>query len=168
MEGFHSELFPSISIYIGLFSNVSNSAELKQKLKTLNCCFLNSKLIVNIDHVLLAVSRALYSQANSKSKTNNLYLDIVYYLSASSNIRQALQKFGIQENSESIVLISLNIDSYQFAVSIVKGNLIALNLISQYSDTSFIMNEFKISQNEASFINGLASAVFSRIAIKDL
>ena len=105
MEGFHSELFPSISIYIGLFSNVSNSAELKQKLKTLNCCFLNSKLIVNIDHVLLAVSRALYSQANSKSKTNNLYLDIVYYLSASSNIRQALQKFGIQENSESIVFI---------------------------------------------------------------
>lgn len=168
METYCSELFPAIPIYLGLFINIRNALELKEKLKSLDCSFLNPKLIISLDHIRLAVTRALHSQSNSLSKTNSLYLDMIYYLSSSSNIRQSLQKYGIQDTSESIVLVSADLNSYNEVIKLIQGDSIPIDHLSQYSDIDYISKEFKITPNEIKMSNGRVSGVLSRIAIKDL
>ena len=162
MEAYRSELFPDTMIYIGLFINLENASELRKELKSLNISLLNPRLMVNLDHILFGANRGLYSLNNSTSKTTNLYLDIVYYLSGTSNIKQSLQKFGIQENSDIIIMLSINREHYDNAKNIIKGNEVSLDRLKEFYDEAGIVKEFKISQKELILPNGINFAVMGR------
>ena len=168
MEVYSSELFSDTQIYVGLFREVENAPELKEKIKEMDCCLLNPKLVVSIEHVLLAVTRALQSAANSTSKTNSLFLDVVYYLSGSSNIRQTLQKFGICNESNSVVMVCFKLEAFNNALGVIKGTLANFKNIVEERDLGKITHEFKLKNCEVALPNGEELAVLSRIAIKDL
>jgi EKC/KEOPS complex subunit CGI121/TPRKB len=163
METFILEIFPEQQICFGLFENVSNSNVLKGQVKELRCGFVNPALLLNLDHLLLACCRALQARNNGNSKTNNVFLDMVYYLSGSSNIRESLIRFGIQEESKEIVLVTFDRDEFERVKRLVEGDLVGFQGLSRYTDLKKIQNEFKIPADER--VNEL---VISRIAIKDI
>lgn len=168
MEILHTELFPSVNIYTGLFVEVSNAAELKSQLKSLKCCFVNTKLLLNIDHLLIAVTRAFHSLGNSASKTGSLFLDIIYYLSGSSNISISLQRFGISENSQSVLVVCTEIEDFTLVQSLIQGKLVNIDGLVGERDIDAICKEFKLKPLEIALPDGCSFSVQGRIAIKDL
>ena len=164
MECFKTELFPETEIFVGLFTNISNSSALKAVLKDLQCSFLDPRLVLSNDHLILAVTRALQARKMGVSKTNSLFLDVVYYLSATSNIKETLTRYGISEKSEEIILLAFDSQVFDEVQGQIRGNFVSWDERKNIIDVKKIAQGFKLSEKSQNF----HELVLTRVAIKDI
>lgn len=139
---------------------------------------------VSLFHLNSAVLRALISQSQAKMKTRNLYTEILYQLSPSKNINEAIKQYRVGVHSEYFALIRLNNDvegkyrSICDKVLQVSSHLVgALIEFSPSQIGSFIQGNdekkeelrkiFKMSKEEV-FGDNLEAAVITRVALKDV
>lgn len=168
MEILHTELFPQIDLCLGLFTEVQNSPELKEKLKDLNCSFINPRLLCDLDHLIIAITRALFTKEFSKSKTGNFFLDVVYYLSGTGNIRDTLKKFGISEENQEIIVFCTRLEDYQSVKNLIRGNEKSIQGLGELTNMQELVKEFHLSPGEKSSLSNSLVSIHNRIAIKDL
>ncbi|KAI8976974.1 kinase binding protein CGI-121-domain-containing protein [Pilobolus umbonatus] len=112
MESFTLELYPNKGqVHIALFQNVTNSAQLKQRLEeqdvTLGCTLVNAAMVMNRFHVLLAINKAVRDEQLNKLKTHNIYSEIIFDFSPTTNIAKTLAQFGMQDNMRHVIGITL-------------------------------------------------------------
>jgi EKC/KEOPS complex subunit CGI121/TPRKB len=163
MERFRLELFEDTEVCLGLFSNIHNSAQLKADLKDLQCSLVNPSLVLGTEHLLLAACRALQAQRLACMKTNNLFLDLVYYLSGTSNIRESLMKYGVQDDSSQLFLVTMGPEQFETVRGKIDGELVSIEEHGKIVDLEKIGKDFRLQKN-----GNLESLVLSRIAIKDI
>ena len=87
MAQFTFELFePQHTLYFSYFTNVKNSARLKENINKFECAFINPRLLCSILQVFSAANRSLFNKINNSFRTQSIYSDIIYYLSPSSSV----------------------------------------------------------------------------------
>ncbi|KAI7865802.1 kinase binding protein CGI-121-domain-containing protein [Spinellus fusiger] len=151
MESHSIELYPTRGqVYIGLYRNVKNAPELRQRLvqqdSTLTCALVNACLVVNSFHVMLAVHRAIHDEQNDNLKSHNLYSEIVFDFSSTIHIAQSLRRFGIEDTTTDILAIKVGGDATEareFMDQNIKGDLTSLDALVEIRDLKRIQKYYQ-------------------------
>lgn len=124
-------------------------------------------------HLKLAVMKAALNQRNGNMKTRSLSSEILYLVSGTKNITEALKNFKVKSDSETIAVVFSadgSKDSMQPLLDCVGGRLLnEEEFDSSLSETrrSEIAKLFKISAQELQS-SSLEDAVVMKLATKDV
>lgn len=134
---------------------------------SLNCCLVKPSLICDPFQVVVAANKALVAE---KLTTKTIYSEILFNLSISKNITQSLQKFGLDEN-ENVILVAVVPKSEEISKEIeafkaIDGEEVDISRLKDYTNTDAIKKAYKIGKNEISEFS-LLDSVVSRIAAKE-
>lgn len=152
------------NINIHLFRNVENVSDLHKKIMSgqLGCCFINPKLIVDPFQLVIAANKALVAE-NRTTKT--IFTEILFNLSISKNITRSLQQFGITNECNDLLVVTIVDDDSEIILEI-KGEEVELGELQEIRDLNAVRKAYKIGPNEEKTTTILDSVV-SRIATKD-
>lgn len=151
-----------------LYENVRNAAELRALLVSgqLQCCLVKPQLIVAPLQVAVAANKALGAR---KRTTKSPFTEILFNLSPSTNISQSLLKFGIEDSSDSLLLLTLQgpgFEESEAPFGRVQGCPIDISELGCLSDVAAIRKTYKIGDVEYQNV-ALLDSVVSRIASKE-
>lgn len=165
-----SKLSSGKQINLILLRNVKNMADVKQKVIAgdLNCCIIKPSYIIHPFQIEVAAEKAVMNEVYGTMVTKSVNTEILFNLSLSKKITQALTKFGV-ENTDSEVLVCVineSIENTEGILSHFDGEQLPIDQLNTLSQESLIKKEYKISGIENSVATMLQSVV-SRIAAKD-
>ncbi|KAG0297183.1 hypothetical protein BGZ96_007392 [Linnemannia gamsii] len=152
MESFPIESLPTAGdIHMACFTAVKNAPDLKEKLqnqdKSLTFAIVESNLIMDVFQLLLAATKAAHDNEAGKLATQTISSEIIYNLSPSKNIAESLKRFGITEDTTSMIAIKIggNPDAIMEEMSkTVEGNLVSFSKLDQEKDMSKLRQYYKI------------------------
>ncbi|KAF9174642.1 hypothetical protein BGX20_010459 [Mortierella sp. AD010] len=152
MESYPIDVVPSAgSIHMACFINVKNATDLKERLleqdKTLTFAMVESSLIMDVFQLLLAATKAAQDNETGKLSTQSLSSEIIYNLSPSKNIAESLKRFGITEDTTSLIAVKIggNPDEVLEDMSkTVDGILVSFSKLDQEKDMSKLRQYYKI------------------------
>mmetsp|Transcript_38704 Transcript_38704/g.62689 ORF Transcript_38704/g.62689 Transcript_38704/m.62689 type:complete len:121 (+) Transcript_38704:99-461(+) len=100
-------------VLLALYVNVTNAADVRKRLLAgeLNIALINSSFVIDPFQVLVAANKAIYSQTYGKMTTKNVHSEVVYNLSPAHGITESLNKFGMKESDNRILVCVVNPDS---------------------------------------------------------
>ncbi|KAK9720605.1 hypothetical protein K7432_004066 [Basidiobolus ranarum] len=162
-------------VHIVLFENVQNAGEIKKQLSDVDlqpsCCFVDAKMILSTFQILVAANRALYMDSLGKLKTRNLLSETIFSLSPNMNIAQTLDRFGVKEDSTSLIGIKIGdvteAELLQEFQSIVKGEVGKLEDIGKSVDMDLLQKMYKFNSTQATS-DEIHNFVISSMALKGL
>lgn len=99
--------FPEYTIYIEKFSHVKNVAELRSQLAHLPFAYIDARTILSLEQLTSAVYKAILETEYNRMRTRNIHSECILSLSPSSNIGDALKRFGIKESSDELVVVKI-------------------------------------------------------------
>jgi EKC/KEOPS complex subunit CGI121/TPRKB len=126
---------------------------------------------VDVFQVQTAASRALLCHASDKLTTKTLHAELVFNLSGSRNVAESFRRFGIADNSTSLLVCAFDADEEQLKESLhglIEGTptgVQELNKHLQPSDIKNLKRYYKIQDQELT-CSTLLEAVVCRIATK--
>ncbi|KAI9304682.1 kinase binding protein CGI-121-domain-containing protein [Cunninghamella echinulata] len=152
MESFNIELYPQVGqVHIGLFQQVTNAKELRQRLlsqdQTLQCALVNPTLVYNTFHALLAINRAVHDWQQNQLKTHNVHSEVVFDFSNSVNIAQSFKRYGIDDQSQQLLVIKIGGTSSEvekFMRDNIQGDLVSLKQLEQLRDLKKIQKYYQL------------------------
>lgn len=157
----------SSSVVLTLFQNVRNPQQIRHNLKngTLKCCAIKPNLIYDAFQVIVAANKAVTSE---KLTTKTIHSEILYNLSYSKNISQSFQKFGFEENGNSVLIAMIvSNDGMKYDLEGIEGDVVDLKELRNSCDVDALKKLYKLSDSEVTDLDVLNSIV-SRISCKDL
>ncbi|KAJ8916101.1 hypothetical protein NQ315_004467 [Exocentrus adspersus] len=162
------DLRTNAQLQIKIYRNIKNVKNLKQKLISgeLKCCMIKPSLIYDPFQIAVAANKAL---ASAKLITKTIFSEILFNLSVSKHITRSLQTFGIDDNDENILVVTISQngeDNSESVYSQIDGEEVELSQLKNLSDLDNIKNVYKISEKESLTIP-LIDSIVSRIATKD-
>ncbi|CCX07064.1 kinase binding protein CGI-121-domain-containing protein [Pyronema domesticum] len=100
-------------VHIVSFKDVENASFLREQLLGGNAefeyAFVDASTIVSTAHILVAVHQAVHKLlVNEKLRTRNVHSEIVFSLSPNNNITEAFRRFGIGENTKSLLCVKIS------------------------------------------------------------
>lgn len=106
------DMYPYSRASIFQFKNVVNAAELTEHMKTGNAdlpdiACLDATRVVSIDHLRVALSKALVAKRRGAMKSHNIYSEIIHSFSGDNNVSDSFKRFGISKKSSNIICIVL-------------------------------------------------------------
>ncbi|CAO3597370.1 unnamed protein product [Absidia cylindrospora] len=175
MESHTINLYPDIGqVHIGLFNNVTNAEQLRQRLlkqdTTLVCALVDATLVFNGLHALLAINRAIHDWQRDQLKTHNVHSEIVFDFSNSVNISQSLRRFGINDQSQQLLVIKVGGSSSEvesFMRDNVQGDLVSLDHLEQYRDMKRIQKYYQIGDQSGN-MEKVLPLIAGAIALKGI
>ena len=162
------ELHSGYVAWAGLFTEVKNGKALQDNRRMFNCAFINCALITSIQHVSCGVNKALQNYASNKMKTDDLFTEIVYCLSPSTRVSESLSQFGVTSETRTLLGVCFDLPNLDIARAAVDGNVTGMERLSRHTNFQGILKAFDISTDELISDRSIISAVYSRIAVKDL
>ncbi|KAF9363469.1 hypothetical protein BGX34_004085 [Mortierella sp. NVP85] len=170
MESYPLEAVPGAGdIHVACFSAVKNAADLKERLQaqdqTLTLAMVESNLIMDIFQVLLAATKAAKDNESGKLSTQSMSSEILYNLSPTKNIAESLKRFGITEQTTSLIAVKIggNPDEVlEEMSSTVEGNLVSFCNLDQEKDTAKLRQYYKIDPKvteDGAFLNWIIGAM---------
>ncbi|KAF9436355.1 hypothetical protein BGZ76_004215 [Entomortierella beljakovae] len=155
MESYPIEILPGAgSVHMACFTSVKNAPDLKLRLqeqdKTLAFAMVESNLIMDVFQLLSAATKAAQDNEKGKLSTQSLNSEIIYNLSPSKNIAEALKRFGISEDTTSLIAIKIggNPDEVLDEMSkTVDGILVSFSKLDQEKDITKLRQYYKIDPN---------------------
>lgn len=172
------------AIKISLFSDVKNSAHLKDVLLNgdgnardphLRGAVIDLSLVATTFHLKVAVHKALMNEAKGCMKTNSISSEIMYQLSGTRKISVALTQYSVAESCTNLAIIdvSKSIDDslghFEKAVDGVAmdGSTFDALILQDDHKAANLSKAFKLSSPERQ-VYGIEDSVLSTLAIKDL
>ncbi|KAF9922544.1 hypothetical protein FBU30_007330 [Linnemannia zychae] len=152
MESFPIESLPTTGdIHMACFTAVKNAPDLKEKLqnqdKSLTFALVESNLIMDVFQLLVAATKAAHDHQVGKLATQNINSEIIYNLSPSKNIAESLKRFGITENTTSLIAVRIGGDPDEILEDMnrtVDGNLVSFSKLDQEKDMVKLRQYYKI------------------------
>ena len=103
--------FPNHTLVIGLFKDLKNADFLRSQLLAGNTAFeyafLDASVLLSRSHVLAAVFKSLTDARANRLKSRNIHSEIVFDLSPNNNIAESFRRFGIQDDTRTLVAIKV-------------------------------------------------------------
>jgi tRNA threonylcarbamoyladenosine modification (KEOPS) complex Cgi121 subunit len=81
--------------------------ELVKKAQNLEVQLVDARKIFNIEHIYFAAFNALKAFKNGKNISNNLAIELLLYISGQSQIKKAIEIFGLKEGKMDVVFICI-------------------------------------------------------------
>ncbi|RKO90411.1 kinase binding protein CGI-121-domain-containing protein, partial [Blyttiomyces helicus] len=140
-------------IHLCLFTNVRNAAELKRKIMSADpsmpaSVMINPApvrnlrfLILDAFQIQLACAKALQMQQQGAMRTRSIYSEILFNLSPSSNINDAIKQFGIADSHQSILVVFVGGNTKENEdrlKAIIEGDPAPLDGLSQLTDVALL------------------------------
>ncbi|KAF9546229.1 hypothetical protein EC957_009968 [Mortierella hygrophila] len=152
MESYPIDSLPtSGDIHMACFTAVKNAPDLKEKLqnqdKSLTFAMVESNLIMDVFQLLVAATKAAHDNKTGKLATQTVSSEIIYNLSPSKNIAESLKRFGIKEDTTSLIAVKIggNPDEIMEEMSrTVSGNLVSFSKLDQERDMTKLRQYYKI------------------------
>ncbi|KAI7832262.1 kinase binding protein CGI-121-domain-containing protein [Gamsiella multidivaricata] len=133
------------------FISVMNAPDLKERLqaqdKTLTFAMVESNLIMDVFQLLTAATKAAVDNEAGKLSTQSLNSEIIYNLSPTKNIAESLKRFGITEDTKSLIAVRIggNPDEVLADMSkTVDGILVSFSKLDQEKDMAKLRQYYKI------------------------
>ncbi|KAF8509429.1 CGI-121-domain-containing protein [Hysterangium stoloniferum] len=154
------------AVHIALFTNISNAVELRKRLvnaaklkgeegererETVNYGFVDARLITSRLHIQTAVYQAILAHVQGTMVTKTYHSEILWALSPSHNISEAIKRFGVSDSSQALLVVRIGppaITSKIFSDSVkqvVSGDLTELSTLASYTDWPLIRKVYKFS-----------------------
>ncbi|SCW02762.1 LAFE_0F13718g1_1 [Lachancea fermentati] len=99
--------FHEYSIYVYLFCDVKNSAELRGKVAELPFALIDASAICSREQLFSAIYKTILENTYNRIRTKSLNSECILSLSPTSNIGEAFRRFGINEHSSNIVCLAI-------------------------------------------------------------
>jgi len=156
-----------------LFTNVTNTSEIREKLITgkLRCCMVKASLVTDAFQAVVAANKAALNAKRNRLITKTVYTEVLFYLSMSKNISRSLAEFGISDNDKNILVILIHKLGEEQAMleeilGSVKGERIPVSRLEEFTDVNLVKKTYKIDEDEL-HVSSLTNAVVSRISCKE-
>ena len=165
----------NIEPVILIFKNVQNAITI-QELFLKNSLIGTAVDLINVYHefhIKLATHKALWNEAKGSMKTKNITSEILYHLSPSTKINDAILKFTPSENSKDIATIIIIQDNEQIQnlKKIIDGAEVEISYLNEIlqddSKKENMIKSFKITKQELE-VASLIDIISSRISTKDI
>ncbi|KAI1314928.1 hypothetical protein EDD11_001565 [Mortierella claussenii] len=152
MESYPIDAVPTAgNIHMACFTAVKNAPDLKEQLqaqdKTLAFAMVESNLIMDVFQLLTAATKAAQDNEAGKLSTQSLNSEIIYNLSPTKNIAESLKRFGITENTTSLIAVKIggNPDEVMdIMLKTVDGILVSFSKLDQEKDMVKLRQIYKI------------------------
>ncbi|KAH8105411.1 CGI-121-domain-containing protein [Cristinia sonorae] len=165
MQSFTYSHFPEhlSTVHVALFSNVSNTAQLKQRLVSaatmpgpegeqeraaVNFAFIDARLICSFLHLQTAIYQAILADVQGALRTRTVHSEVLWALSPSTNITDAIRRYGISETTTSLILVRIGSPNdttvEKQMTDVVHGSISSLDLLQDIADWSLIRKYHKI------------------------
>ncbi|KAH0562846.1 hypothetical protein GP486_002533 [Trichoglossum hirsutum] len=151
-----------LPIHIALFRNVENSAFLKQQLLDCNeefeYAFIDASVVISTVHALAAAYRAVTDLLSGRIRSRNVHSEIVFALSPNNNIAESFRRFGISDNTTSLLVIKVSTSPSITHESVarhldlvVKGTPVEFsdNNLSEMTDISRVRKIYKLNKGQS-------------------
>ncbi|CAO3607879.1 unnamed protein product [Cunninghamella echinulata] len=142
MELFNIELYPQVGqVHIGLFQQVTNAKELRQRLLS------QSNTSMCSCESYFAINRAVHDWQQNQLKTHNVHSEIVFDFSNWVNIAQSFKRYGIDDQSQQLLVIKIGGTSSEvekFMRDNIQGDLVPLNQLEQLRDLKKIQKYYQL------------------------
>jgi EKC/KEOPS complex subunit CGI121/TPRKB len=155
-------------VVMGLFTGVTNTPQVLAHVQAYGGCLINPSLALDERHVLVAINRALCAQRGDKLRTKSLYSEVLYSMSASKNIEDALKRFGTKPSDQSFIALTIdkNPEARDRFFSLISGQNVPLSqLKDSISDMDQIKQIFKTGTCDS--FPAIWDLVVSKIATKE-
>ncbi|ORX48315.1 kinase binding protein CGI-121 [Hesseltinella vesiculosa] len=175
MESHAIDLYPDVgSVHMALFKDVKNAQQLRKRLldqdTTLQCALIDASMVFNGVHVLLACNRAIHDWQHDQLKTHNVHSEIVFDFSPTSNIAQTFKRFGIDDQSQNIVVVKVGgpkADVESYMRDNIQGDLVPLDQLTQFRDMKKIRKYYQLG-NQADQLDKVVPLISGAMALKGL
>ncbi|KAG0309882.1 hypothetical protein BGZ98_003425 [Dissophora globulifera] len=152
MESYPIEVVPNAGdVHMACFISVKNAPDLKERLqaqdKTLTFAMVESNLIMDVVQLLVAATRAAKDNDTKKLSTQSLSSEIIYNLSPTKNIAESLKRFGITEDTTSLIAVKIGGDPIEVMEDMSKtvdGILVSFSKLDQEKDIKRLRQYYKI------------------------
>ncbi|KAI8816450.1 kinase binding protein CGI-121-domain-containing protein [Fimicolochytrium jonesii] len=151
-------------LYVSVFEDVVNAKESKQFIVSgsgvvPNCVLLNGAAILDKTLLQLSALKALLAQSSSSMRTRTLYSEVIFNLSPTNNISDALRSFGISDTAPtSLIAVTIGdagvpgVDEEQAEVhrkleELIKGRRTGIERIGQLVDLDVVTKIYKTGAN---------------------
>ncbi|OII71217.1 hypothetical protein cand_026330 [Cryptosporidium andersoni] len=177
-------LLPNYSISMALICDVKNTNDIidwifnkhTKARNTFNeqdklCVFVNARMVYSVEHMLHSIMCSMLRQKlRHKTKTKSIETDILYYLSTSTKITNALNTFGISEYVDSILVTCINMSEAEICdcTSNIKGNIVDIDQLSKVHNIKDIYKMINYSNVKQSSKLDPIDIFIQNIAIKDI
>lgn len=117
-----------------------------------------------------AAARALLCETTTKLMTKTLHAELVFNLSGSRNVSESFRRFGVADDSTTLVLCVFDSDEAALATAaaLVKGTAVPFHELGQHltpADVKAVRKFYKIQDLELR-TTSLSDAIVNRIATK--
>lgn len=105
--------FPEYSVFVGYYTDIKSETlkQVKEQLvagnQTYNYCFVNTAHLISLDQLSCSLHRSIQNHELNRMKAKTLNTEILYNLSPTNNINEALKRFGVDESRLDIIVIKV-------------------------------------------------------------
>lgn len=153
-----------------LYKNIHNMDSVKDMLKSdLKAAVVNPSYIIHPDQLMFAIQKAIYLEGKNQMKTKNVCTEILYSLSPSRSIKDALKTFGVDEAGDRalFILFDKTDDVLPKITDKVKGDMLNLESVNELADMKSIRKLYNIP-NHLTEEDDVLNCIVTRMASKDL
>lgn len=137
--------------------------------------FIDARTVISVEQISSAIYKALVESTYNRMRTKTLHSECILSLSPSSNIGDALKRFGIKEDSTNLIVIKIvkNGDDEPFdgKTSIV-GDLVPVSdeQFVTTADIETIKNNYKLNLDKLKDVSNkeLSALVVDAIQLRGL
>ncbi|KAJ1414799.1 kinase binding protein CGI-121-domain-containing protein [Ochromonadaceae sp. CCMP2298] len=129
-------------------------------------------LVCSHFHLAAAVFKALYNEEQGRMKTKSISSEVMYQLSSTTKINEALRQYGVKPESTLVAFVSIDEDPLcAQLLAKVEGSVLDSELLGSpqfltAEKVSIIAKAFKLTKEELQF-SSLDDAIATRLATKD-
>ncbi|XP_071450688.1 EKC/KEOPS complex subunit TPRKB-like [Hetaerina americana] len=161
----------NVTAQLALFRRVRNAKQLKEMVVAgeLKCCMIKPSLILDPFQVAVAAHKAVLNENDQRMTTRSVFTEVIYNLSVSKNISQSLNKFGISDDDENVLVVAIQRGDDGSICDIlpsVAGELCSMEDLTSVRELPSIKKVYNVRDEELS-ISSMLDSVVSRIAAKE-
>ncbi|TPX72977.1 hypothetical protein SpCBS45565_g00080 [Spizellomyces sp. 'palustris'] len=144
---------PLPDIHVTLFRNIRNAIDVRNLVikgdpRVPECVLINAATIVDVFQIQMACTKALLHQQQGIMRTRSLYSEILFNLSPTNNISDAIRQFGISDTTTAVAVVMVGMQAPPEEVrlrllTLIEGEPIPLSQLQEFTDLPLINRIYK-------------------------